>query len=172
LSTVTTVDLRTVKLRSGEQFTDVRDVELDPFELGGQRYVPIPERPEAVFRLTRTSSGLLLELELAARLVGPCMRCLTDADITVDIHAREYQATSPGDADELQTPYVLDDRLELSAWARDAIALALPDKILCREACAGLCPVCGADLNAEPHVHEETQTDARWAKLAELRDRL
>jgi DUF177 domain-containing protein len=82
-----------------------------------------------------------------------------------------YQATSADD-DELRTPYVVDDRLELSAWARDALALALPDQILCREDCAGLCPVCGADLNVEPHEHEEETSDPRWAALAELRERL
>ena len=169
---MTTFNLRTVRLQSGEQFRDVKEVELEPLELGGQRYIPIPEKPEAALTLTRMSSGLMLELELAVRLVGPCMRCLADADLPIDVRAREYQATSPGESDELTTPYVQDDKLDLSAWARDAVALALPDKILCRDDCAGLCPVCGRDLNAEPHEHEETASDSRWAKLAELRDRL
>jgi uncharacterized protein len=169
---VTTFNLRTVRLQSGEQFRDVKEVELEPLELGGQRYVPIPEKPEAVLTLTRLSSGLMLELELAVRLVGPCMRCLADAGLPIEVRAREYQATSPGESDELTTPYVEADKLDLSAWARDAVALALPDKILCRDDCAGLCPVCGRDLNAEPHEHEETETDSRWAKLAELKDRL
>jgi uncharacterized protein len=87
------------------------------------------------------------------------------------ISAREYQATSADD-DELRTPYVVADRLDLSAWARDALALALPDQILCREDCAGLCPVCGADLNVDPHEHEEEVVDPRWAALEELRERL
>jgi uncharacterized protein len=169
---VTTFNLRTVRLQSGEQFRDVKEVELEPLELGGQRYVPIPEKPEAVLTLTRMSSGLMLELELAVRLVGPCMRCLADAGLPIEVRAREYQATSPGESDELTTPYMEEDKLDLSAWARDAVALSLPDKILCREDCAGLCPLCGRDLNAEPHEHEETETDSRWAKLAELKDRL
>ena len=50
--------------------------------------------------------------------------------------------------------------------------LALPDKILCRPDCAGLCPVCGLDLNVEPHVHDEAEPDSRWAALAELKDQL
>ena len=52
------------------------------------------------------------------------------------------------------------------------IALALPEKILCRPDCAGLCPVCGKDLNREPHEHEDEAGDPRWAALSELRDRL
>jgi uncharacterized protein len=169
---VTTFNLRTVRLQSGEQFRDVKEVELEPFELGGQRYVPIPDKPEAALTLTRMSSGLMLEVQFAVRLVGPCMRCLTDAAVELDVEAREYQATSPGESDELRTPYIVENTLDLSAWARDAVALALPDKILCREDCAGLCPVCGQDLNREPHEHEEAADDSRWAKLAELKDRL
>jgi uncharacterized protein len=89
-----------------------------------------------------------------------------------DLSLREYQAESPTGVEELTTPYVTENRLDLSAWARDGLVLALPDKILCRSDCAGLCPVCGRDLNAEPHVHEDEESDPRWAALADLRDRL
>jgi uncharacterized protein len=169
---VTIFNVRTVKLQPGEQFRDTKEVELEPLELGGQRYVPIPEAPEATLTLNRLTSGLMLELELGVRLVGPCVRCLTDAGISLDIRAREYQATSPGEAEELTSPYLVDDRLDLSAWARDAVALGLPDKILCQADCAGLCPECGRDLNVEPHEHEQQVGDPRWGALAKLRDRL
>jgi len=169
---VTTFNLRNVKLRPGEQFRDVVEVDLEPLELGGQRYVPVPERPEAALALTQTSSGLVLELELQTRVLGPCMRCLADAGLDVHVAAREYQATSPGESDELATPYIVSSKLDLSAWAHDAVALALPDKILCREDCAGLCPSCGRDLNKEPHEHEGEEVDPRWAALTELKDRL
>ena len=87
-------------------------------------------------------------------------------------NAQEYQAASPGEDEELRSPYVADDTLDLSAWARDALALGLPDKILHAPDCAGLCPVCGKDLNEEPHTHEEAAADPRWAALDELRGRL
>jgi uncharacterized protein len=169
---MTVFNIRTVRLQPGDQFRDVKEVDLEPLELGGQRYVPIPESPEAVLTLTRVSSGLMLELEFDVRLVGPCVRCLEDAGLDVSVQDRQYQATSPAGDDELRTPYLADDRLDLSAWARDAVALALPDQILCRPDCAGLCAMCGRDLNTEPHEHEDEGGDERWAKLAELRDQL
>jgi uncharacterized protein len=169
---MTVFNIRTVRLQSGDQFRDVKEVELEPLELGGQRYVPIPESPEAALTLTRLSSGLMLELEFDVRLVGPCVRCLGDAGLDVTVKDRQYQAPAPEDDEELRTPYLVDERLDLSAWARDAVALALPDKILCRPDCAGLCPVCGRDLNAEPHEHEDEGGDERWSKLGELRDKL
>jgi uncharacterized protein len=168
---VTVFNLRTLKLRSGEQFVDERDVTLGPLELGGQRYLPVPETIPAELSITRASTGTVFELRFHNRLHGPCYRCLGDAVLDLPISAHEYQATNP-DSEELQSPYLDEDRLDLSAWARDAVALALPDQILCRPDCAGLCVVCGKDLNAEPHSHEDEQPDHRWAALAELRDRL
>ncbi|HEX6702115.1 MAG TPA: DUF177 domain-containing protein [Gaiellaceae bacterium] len=164
--------LRSVRLRPGEEYRDEIEVELEPFEFGGQRYLPVPDRVPAEFVVSRASTGSVFELRFHARLHGPCYRCLGDAVLDLPISAREYQATSPGDAEELRTQYLEDDRLDVGSWARDAVALALPDKILCRPDCAGLCPVCGLDLNAEPHAHEEDVTDHRWAALEELRERL
>jgi hypothetical protein len=60
---MTVFNIRTVRLHSGDQFRDVKEVELEPLELGGQLYVPIPESAEAALTLTRLSSGLMLELE-------------------------------------------------------------------------------------------------------------
>ena len=65
-----------------------------------------------------------------------------------------------------------DDNLDLTAWSRDAVALALPEKILCRADCAGLCPMCGKNLNEEPHEHEEEHSDSRWSALESLREKL
>ena len=92
--------------------------------------------------------------------------------LEVPIAAREYQATNPDGADELRTPYLEADNLDLGSGARDAVALALPDKILCRSDCAGLCPVCGKNLNDEPHAHDEEPTDSRWWALEALREKL
>ena len=169
---VTTFNLRTLKIRSGEQFRDEREIQLQPLELGGQRYLPVPEKVPAELSITRASTGDVFELAFRVRLHGPCFRCLDDAVLDVPISAREYQAASPEVDEELRTPYLQDDRLDLSAWARDALALELPDKILCRPECAGLCPVCGKNLNDEPHDHGEPEPDSRWSALAELRDRL
>jgi uncharacterized protein len=165
---MTSFDLRKAKLRPGEELREALDVELPAFEFGGQRYVPVPETVEAALTITRAVTGTVFTLDFTARLHGPCYRCLGDAVLETRVHAREYQASDPDD-DELRTPYLVENRLELSAWARDAVALALPDKILCRPDCAGLCPECGKNLNDEPHTHEETSVDPRWAALEALR---
>ena len=168
---MTSFSLRQVKLRPGEQYRDELEVELAPLNYGGQRYLPVPEKVPAEFEITRANTGTVFSLGFTARLFGPCYRCLGDAVLELPIRAREYQAESPDD-EELRTPYLHENTLEVSTWARDAVALALPDKILCRPDCAGLCPECGKNLNDEPHEHPHEQGDPRWAALEALKDRL
>ena len=168
---MTVFDLRSARLRPGEEQRDAQEIELGPFTFAGQRYDAVPEPVPAELTITRANTGTVLTLRFGVRLHGPCQRCLADALVERDLNVREYQATSP-ESDELTTPYVSDDRVDLTQWARDSLALSLPEQILCRPDCAGLCPVCGKDLNREPHVHEEAEADPRWAALAELRDRL
>src|SRR5438105_5110945 len=165
-------NLRQAKLRSGQEHRDEVELELEPFELGGERYLPVPDKVPAELAITKATTGTLFELAFTTRLHGPCYRCLDDAVLELPIAAREYQATNPEGSDELRTQYLQDGNLDLGAWSRDAIALALPDKILCRIDCAGLCPVCGKNLNLEPHAHDEESTDSRWAALEGLREQL
>jgi uncharacterized protein len=169
---VTSFDLRSRALRAGEELAEQVDASLEPFLLGGQEYAVVPAVVPAMLRITKATSGTVLELSFTVRLEGPCFRCLAETALDVPIAAREYQSSAPDALDEERSEYVADDRVDLSTWARDAVALALPDKILCRPECAGLCPVCGKDLNLEPHEHTEHESDSRWAALETLKDRL
>ena len=169
---MTRFPLRRLRLRSGDEHRDAVPVELEPFDLGGQRYLPVPQVVEAELTLVQATTGLDLRLRFDVRLHGPCVRCLADAVLEVSIDAREYHADDAGAGEELRSEYVVDDQLELTAWARDAIALALPEQILHDPHCAGLCPVCGKDLNVEPHTHDDVVPDPRWSALEELKNRL
>ena len=70
-------------------------------------------------------NGYALRLRFHATLVGPCMRCLKDAAPQIDVDAREVDR--PGGGEELSSPYLEDETLDLAGWARDALCLALPD---------------------------------------------
>ena len=164
--------LRTLKLRPGEQFHDEQQIELEPLEYGGERYVPVPEAVAAELAITRAMTGTVFELRFRARLHGPCQRCLGDAVVESSISGREYEASDPNATEEMRNPYLAENELDLSAWARYAVALSLPVQILCRPDCAGRCAICGKNLNVEPHEHDEERVDPRWAALGELRDRL
>jgi uncharacterized protein len=159
-------DLGRLSLRPGEGRRLDLAVTVEPFALGGQEYiVPAREVPVVLDVSRMTGGGYSLRLRFATSLAGPCMRCLAGAQPEFEIDSREVD--QPGGGDEMTSPYVADEDLDLRAWARDALALALPTQILCRDDCAGLCPECGKDLNAEPHEHEKPP-DPRWAKLRDL----
>lgn len=163
------LELGRLGLSSGEGRRLELSVGFDPLEFGGERYEVAGTPVTASLDVSRTTAeGHALRLRYRVRLSGPCTRCLEDARAEASIDAREVE--QPGAAEELDSPYVRDDRLDLRAWARDALVLALPAQIVCREQCLGLCAVCGENLNeAGPDHHHDRAPDPRWAKLDELR---
>jgi DUF177 domain-containing protein len=169
---VTSIDIRRLRLRQGDVRRERIDIGLEPFLLGGQRYEPSPATVPAELDISQASGATVFDLRFHVHLSGPCMRCLGYAEVELDGSAREFHDPDAPLADGLRSDYVVDDQLEVGAWARDVIALGLPEQILCRPECAGLCPACGKDLNAEPHEHAERESDPRWSALEELRDRL
>lgn len=164
------VDLERLALSHGQARALDLEVGLVPIKLGGQTYAPVGGGSEARLDVSRTSSGYALRLRFQTELTGPCVRCLEDAATELDIDAREVDQAGTRD-EELRSPYVSDGRLDLDRWANDALVLALPSQPLCREDCAGLCPVCGESLNdADPEAHHhERGGDPRMAKLRDLK---
>lgn len=164
------VDLARLSLSHGEGRRLELPVRLEPLELGGQSYAVVPETVATRIDVSRPSNGYAFRLRFPLRIEGPCMRCLEGAALEAEVDAREVFQENTDD-EELTSPYVSEDELDLGRWAHDAAMLAIPAQFLCRPDCAGLCPVCGESLNdADPVDHEHEQaSDPRWAKLKELK---
>jgi uncharacterized protein len=163
------LDLASMKLSPGAGRSLELQVPIGALELGGERYeVGSANVPIRIDVSRMTGGGYALKLAMTAEISGPCMRCLKEAKPEIEVQAREVDV--PGEGEELASPYVHEEQLDVAAWARDALALAMPVKVLCREDCAGLCPICAVDLNEVglEHRHEPEQ-DPRWAKLSELK---
>jgi uncharacterized protein len=113
---------------------------------------------------------MLFDLRFSAEAFGPCQRCLEEARVSLDAGSREYHAhhPDPGAEDEVTSPYLAGDVLDVDHWAQDALVLAMPAKVLCREDCAGLCPSCGQNLNDGSCTCTVEVHDERWAKLKDL----
>ena len=73
------------------------------------------------------------------------MRCLEPAAPKFEVDAREV--SQPGEGEELESPYVDHGRSTCRAGPATRSPWRCPAQLLCRPECAGLCPVCGADLN-------------------------
>jgi uncharacterized protein len=163
-----TFDLDGLRLSSGEGRRIELHVRLGSFELGSELYPVVPELVPVRLEISRTTGqGYALRLRFSAALEGPCMRCMEPAAPEFQVDAIEV--SQPGAGEELDSPYLEHGTLQLAAWARDELALTLPAAVLCRADCAGLCPICGIDLNRAGEHHHEPRPDPRWARLAELR---
>jgi uncharacterized protein len=167
--TVELLALSSLKLAPGEGRRIELEVPVEALELGAETYEASPSQVPVTLEASRMmGGGYALRLAFAATLTGPCMRCLKDASPLIEVESREVDRPSEGE--ELKSPYVVGDTLDVAAWAHDAFALAAPVKVLCREDCPGLCPVCAADLaTAGPDHHHESAGDPRWARLRELK---
>jgi uncharacterized protein len=108
-----------------------------------------------------------------------CTRCLTPVRTLLDIRfdvdfvgrdmvpeARETHLEST----DLDVDVVEGNELDLTHLAREQILLNLPETILCREDCKGICPKCGSDLNAGNCNCSEDEIDPRWAALKDLKN--
>lgn len=161
-------DVGRLGLSSGEGRSLDLQVPVGEFEFGGQRYEVEGGFVDARLDVSHTVSGYAFRLRFDAALDGPCVRCLEAAGHRAEVDAREID--QPGGGEELSSPYFDETaELDLRSWARDALALALPTQIICSEDCAGLCPVCGENLNRAPDHAHEREPDPRWAALRELK---
>jgi uncharacterized protein len=162
-------DLARLKLTSGEGRRLDLGARVDPLRYGDAEYRVEPDPVPVRVDVSRTThAGWSLRLRFTAELTGPCMRCLEPALPRIEVDAREIDQAGGGD--ELTSPYVEEGELDLHGWVRDALALALPSTLLCREDCAGLCAECGANLNtAGPEHAHPREPDPRWAALRELK---
>lgn len=164
-----TIDLDALVLRSGGAEVVELDLAPAPPVIGGEELALAGWIVRARVDVSRTTSGYALRLRLPAEVEGSCWRCLGAASQGLEVDAREVDQASENDP-ELLSPYVTEGVLDVAAWVHDAITLAVPERLLCREDCAGLCEECGFDLNGVErgsHAHE-SKLDPRFAKLREL----
>lgn len=130
-------------------------------------------------RLLRTDRGLLTRTRASGLIDEVCSRCLTptQSPVTVDFE-EEYVPVFDANTgspirlseEEEEETFRISPRweLDLREGLRQYILMNEPTKPLCKPDCAGLCPVCGADMNAGPHECEP-QSDERWSALAGLK---
>jgi uncharacterized protein len=131
-------------------------------------------------RLIRSERGVLVTARLTEEVELECGRCLRPLTTTVPIEFdEEYVALDDPHVQNGQREVDADDflidehrHLDLSEAVRQYEQSALPLLPLCRPDCAGLCPICGSDLNETRCACGAAASDNRWAALRALADEL
>ncbi|MEE0027937.1 MAG: DUF177 domain-containing protein [Atopobiaceae bacterium] len=160
-------------------------IDVDSFDLS-DRSVTLPEGMDYDLMLTNAGEGILATGILRAHVVGTCDRCLDEASFDVAGEVDEYYLFSEPDEgvleeDEEEGPdYSLvgpNATLDLTDALTSAFVMEIPFVILCHEDCAGLCPVCGENLNhvdcghaaeLEARAEEERLSASPFAALRDL----
>jgi uncharacterized protein len=152
-------DLRSLRFHQESETWRRFPVDVAPFTFGGLDYSVPSGVVDLELRAARVGDRLTLHALFETEVDGACQRCLGEARVAVEGRGLEYVARGESETavdDEEEDVYVHDYVVDVERWVRDLIADALPVQFLCREDCRGLCPVCGADLNADPaHSHGE-----------------
>jgi len=126
---------------------------------------------EALLDISAGASGVSFHLRLAGEAHGPCWRCATTTATAVTVDSWEYQENGRAETDDedgLDCSYLREGLLDVRRWAWDAIVEALPDAIVCREDCKGICAGCGTDLNHGTCKCPDSGPDPRWDALRDI----
>ena len=138
---------------------------------------PIPVR---IFgRLTRVAEQVYFQGMIAGTMSAPCSRCVETAihDFEVEMQVMFLPPSSVDSHEDAEAVglenepdiYVHDGmKLDLSPPVYDQVVLAFPVQPLCRPNCAGLCQICGGNLNEASCACRTEGDDPRFALLKNI----
>ena len=159
-----------IEIRQGiQEFEFISDLaELQVGMPGGAGH-----KAEVRVRVTPLDDDFLVDLSVRNEGDFVCDRCGEPHTKTIQGQVKTLFAAASGGAaqdgneevrilpPEARTIDVLQD-------AVDALLLAVPVKILCKEDCKGLCPNCGKNLNDGPCSCGPEPGDSRWDALKNI----
>lgn len=168
-------DLGSLHLATGEGTRAELAVPVDPITVGTEQY-EIGEVPVTIDIAKMVGGGYSLRLRAEAAVRGTCLRCLDKIALERRLDIREINAPDEeedlGEADDLRSPYVDGDIVEVGAWLRDSLVLDLPATMAPPLGDDDRCVQCHRtlqDLGAPaPGAQGDAGLDPRWAKLREL----
>jgi uncharacterized protein len=167
------VNLSDVLTSEGRVITREIPLEMDSFANGMGTYSIIEKSP-----VTFTFSNIGVDkarVEGRCRIVfaAVCDRCLAEVPVTLELSIDRTAVSPEREADDEDTD--ADDRnfmdgyqLDTEALIYDEIIVNWPVKILCREDCKGVCPVCGQNLNERECGCDTFVPDPRMAAIKDI----
>ena len=139
--------------------------------------VSILEPPAVSGEIRQKGERLRVTGKVLGRIQLECDRCLKPIEVAVDskfeveyVTAEDYQAQQALELTEadLNLSVFDGDGLEIDELVKEELLLAVPDHVICKEDCKGMCAVCGVDRNSIDCACETHEVDPRWSGLKEL----
>jgi uncharacterized protein len=129
--------------------------------------------------LVRSNSSILAMGTLATQTKITCSRCLKPFTLKIPLKIEEEFFPTIDIITGMKLPkpedpgsFTIDEHhiLDLTEAIRQYIVTAMPMKPLCKAECAGLCSICGKDLNMGNCGCRQETIDPRWAELLKLKN--
>jgi len=108
-----------------------------------------------VVKAGRTQQGVLIHGEFQGSTQAECVRCLTAFEQGLNTSFDELYAFSQRSMTDSGLLLPEDGNIDLEPIVREYLLIELPISPICKNDCHGLCPICGQNLNENPHIHEE-----------------
>ncbi|MGI6778357.1 MAG: YceD family protein [Acetivibrionales bacterium] len=132
---------------------------------------------DIIFRTPVGFTGRIANINGVLKLTGRlkvgyktrCLRCLKEIECKLNIGIEE-NFVKAGDEKDDDTYTYEGNYVELDKPIKDNILLSLPMKHVCSDACRGICPKCGCNLNKEQCECKEEQKDPRMEVLKDFFD--
>jgi uncharacterized protein len=128
---------------------------------------------EVDFTARSVGDGVLVRGRMRTVVRAQCRRCLAEVerpvDDTVDLLFEPLEDEEDDAGGEVYPIPPRGTELDLSGAIREQLLLRVPEYVLCQEECRGLCPTCGADLNAGPCGCPAPEADSPWSALKNVK---
>ncbi|MGN0382799.1 MAG: YceD family protein [Eubacterium sp.] len=111
---------------------------------------------------------VMLDAYIKATLIIPCDRCLDDVNTDFNIKVSKEIDMNDADEDSENSVYFDGTVFDTEAFVYDEILVHLPMKVLCKENCAGICNICGANLNKGSCDCKNDELDPRMSKILDV----
>lgn len=125
-----------------------------------------------VLDIDKGASEIKIDGQVESSARCECDRCLTDFDLPIrGTFSVIASFSTPGTTTKDENIIPLSptaNEIDLSEYIHDTLLLDVPMKLLCREDCRGLCPVCGVNRNETDCQCQVDEPDARWESLKKL----
>ena len=125
-------------------------------------------------RLDKNLKQIFLQAKVTVLLASVCDRCLDEASMQMDeryamVYIQSDRSTvDVKEEEEIQVLSSDTNYIDMDEDIRQYIELAIPKKMLCKEECLGICPICGGNKNLKPCDCSVQIPDSRWEELKKL----
>lgn len=138
-----------------------------------RRKYPIVSKQPVKLRLTHEGDRkIAITAKVSLVLEMPCDRCLENVKVPMDLDF-ERKVDAAASAQERiaqldEQSYIDGYQLDVDCMVLDEMITEIPDKVLCKDDCKGVCLKCGINLNHETCSCDRTELDPRMSIIRDI----